>query len=105
MFCHLFVNILIYLLFFLCWGKIIMFSHLNFEFYTIGGSMINLYTPNELRTKLEDANLRRIAIKVGLNPATLYRFMNEPRKQVLFNTIKVLSEFFIENDKLNSEST
>ena len=67
--------------------------------------MINLYTPNELRTKLEDANLRRIAIKVGLNPATLYRFMNEPRKQVLFNTIKVLSEFFIENDKLNSEST
>ena len=82
-----------------------MFSHLNFEFYTIGGSMINLYTPNELRTKLEDANLRRIAIKVGLNPATLYRFMNEPRKQVLFNTVKVLSEFFIENDKLNSEST
>ena len=51
-----------------------------------------MMTVEQIRKRLEDANLKRVAENAGVHPATLYRLMNEDSKP-LYETVKALSDY------------
>ena len=51
-----------------------------------------MLTINEVKQRLADANLRRVAVKAGVHPATVYRFM-QPDSQPSYETVKLLSDY------------
>ncbi len=51
-----------------------------------------MLTINQIKQRLSDANLKRVAQRAGLHPATVYRFM-QPGSQPLYETVRVLSEY------------
>lgn len=46
----------------------------------------------QIKQRLSDANLRRVAVNAGLHPATVYRFM-QGDSQPLFETVRALSAY------------
>jgi hypothetical protein len=44
-----------------------------------------MLTINEVKQRLTDANLRRVAVKAGVHPATVYRFMQPDSQYELRN--------------------
>lgn len=51
-----------------------------------------MMTVEQIRKRLEDANLKRVAENAGVHPATVYRLMNEDSKP-LYETVKALSDY------------
>lgn len=51
-----------------------------------------MMTVEQIKQRLEDANLKRVAENAGVHPATVYRFMQEESKP-LYDTVKALSDY------------
>jgi hypothetical protein len=51
-----------------------------------------MMTVEQIKQRLEDANLKRVAENAGVHPATVYRFMQEESKP-LYETVKALSDY------------
>jgi DNA-binding phage protein len=51
-----------------------------------------MMTVEQIKTRLEDANLKRVAENAGVHPATVYRFMQEDSNP-LYETVRALSEY------------
>ena len=51
-----------------------------------------MLTINEVKQRLTDSTLRRVAVKAGVHPATVYRFM-QPDSQPSYETVKLLSDY------------
>lgn len=51
-----------------------------------------MLTLEQIKSRLADANLRRVAQNAGIHPATVYRFMNEDSRP-LYETVKALSDY------------
>lgn len=51
-----------------------------------------MMTVEQIKKRLEDANLKRVAERSGVHPATIYRFMAEDSKP-LYETVKALSDY------------
>jgi hypothetical protein len=51
-----------------------------------------MMTVEQIKKRLEDANLKRVAENAGVHPATVYRFMQEESKP-LYETVKALSDY------------
>lgn len=56
-----------------------------------------MLTLEQIKSRLADANLRRVAQNAGIHPATVYRFMNEDSKP-LYETVKALSDYLIKQE-------
>jgi DNA-binding phage protein len=51
-----------------------------------------MMTIEQIKDRLRDANLKRVAKNAGIHPATVYRFMQEDSKP-LYETVKALSDY------------
>ena len=51
-----------------------------------------MMTVEQIKKRLEDANLKRVAENAGVHPATVYRFMQDESKP-LYDTVKALSDY------------
>lgn len=51
-----------------------------------------MMTIEQIKDRLMDANLKRVAENAGIHPATVYRFMKEDSKP-LYETVKALSDY------------
>ena len=51
-----------------------------------------MLTIKKIKQRLSDANLKRVAIKSGVHPATLYRFMRDQGKPT-YETVELLSNY------------
>jgi DNA-binding phage protein len=51
-----------------------------------------MMTIEQIKQRLEDANLKRVAENAGVHPATVYRFMQDESKP-LYETVKALSDY------------
>ena len=51
-----------------------------------------MMTIEQIKQRLGDANLKRVAENAGVHPATLYRFMQEGSSP-LYETVKALSDY------------
>ena len=56
-----------------------------------------MLTIEQIRGRLADANLKRVAQAAGLHPATVYRLMNEDSKP-LYETVEILSEYLVRRE-------
>lgn len=54
----------------------------------------------EVKQRLKDSNLRRIAVKAGVHPATIYRLM-QPDSQPSYETVKLLSDYLSRQEAAN----
>ena len=54
-------------------------------------------TPEEIRARLADRNLRRVALAAGIHPITLYRFMSE-KSNPLSSTVAALTSYLEQQD-------
>ena len=54
--------------------------------------MLIMMTVEQIKKRLGDANLKRVAENAGVHPATVYRFMQEESKP-LYETVKALSDY------------
>lgn len=54
--------------------------------------MHKMLTVEQIKKRLQDANLKRVAENAGIHPATVYRFMQEESKP-LYETVKSLSDY------------
>jgi DNA-binding phage protein len=54
----------------------------------------NMLTVEQIKSRLKDANLKRVAENAGVHPATVYRLMNEDSKP-LYETVKALSDYLV----------
>lgn len=61
-------------------------------FANIFTGVLTMMTIEQIKKRLEDANLRRVAENSGVHPATVYRFMQEESKP-LYETVKALSDY------------
>ena len=48
--------------------------------------------PEEIRARLADRNLKRVAIAAGIHPITLYRFMRKDSRP-LYATVEALEKY------------
>jgi len=51
-----------------------------------------MMTIEQIKQRLDDANLKRVAENAGVHPATVYRFMQDDGKP-LYDTVKALSDY------------
>lgn len=51
-----------------------------------------MLTVEQIKTRLEDANLKRVAENAGLHPATVYRLM-QGQGRTAYETVKALSDY------------
>lgn len=51
-----------------------------------------MLTVEQIKIRLEDASLKRVAENAGLHPATVYRFM-QGRGRTAYETVKALSDY------------
>lgn len=56
-----------------------------------------MMTIEQIKQRLEDANLKRVAENAGIHPATVYRFMQE-ESQPLYETVKSLSDYLLQKE-------
>jgi DNA-binding phage protein len=56
-----------------------------------------MMTIEQIKDRLRDANLKRVAKNAGIHPATVYRFMQEDSKP-LYETVKALSDYLMRQE-------
>jgi DNA-binding phage protein len=61
-----------------------------------------MLTVEQIKASLVDANLKRVAEKSGVHPATIYRFMQQDSKP-LYETVKALSDYLESKADATSE--
>lgn len=59
-----------------------------------------MMTIEQIKTSLEDANLKRVAENAGVHPATVYRFMQK-NSSPLYETVKALSDYLSNKEAVN----
>jgi hypothetical protein len=59
-----------------------------------------MMTVEQIKKRLEDANLKRVAENAGVHPATVYRFMQDDSKP-LYETVKALSDYLSNKEFAN----
>jgi hypothetical protein len=59
-----------------------------------------MLTIEQIKKRLEDANLKRVAENAGVHPATVYRFMQDDSKP-LYETVKALSDYLSDKEFAN----
>jgi transcriptional regulator with XRE-family HTH domain len=57
-----------------------------------------MMTIEQIKKRLSDANLKRVAEKSGVHPATVYRFMQDESKP-LYETVKALSDYLSKQEE------
>ena len=60
-----------------------------------------MLTIEQIKQRLSDCNLKRVAINAGLHPATVYRVMSEDNHRPLFETVRALSEYLAAREAAN----
>jgi DNA-binding phage protein len=50
-----------------------------------------MMTIEQIKDRLKDANLKRVATNSGIHPATIYRFMNDSNPT--YETVRLLSDY------------
>ena len=55
-----------------------------------------MLTISQIKQRLRDSNLKRVAIKSGVNPATLYRLMRDQGKPA-YETVELLSNYLTQD--------
>ena len=58
-----------------------------------------MLTIGQIKQRLSDCNLKRVAINAGLHPATVYRFMQSDHSSPLYETVLALSDYLQRSDK------
>jgi transcriptional regulator with XRE-family HTH domain len=56
-----------------------------------------MLTIKKIKQRLRDSNLKRVAIKSGVHPATVYRFMRGQSKPT-YETVELLSNYLEQED-------
>ena len=51
-----------------------------------------MLTISQIKQRLRDSNLKRVPIKSGVHPATVYRFMRDQGKPT-YETVELLSNY------------
>ena len=60
-----------------------------------------MMTIEQIKDRLRDANLKRVAKNAGIHPATVYRFMQEGSKP-LYETVKALSDYLMRQESTHN---
>jgi transcriptional regulator with XRE-family HTH domain len=55
-----------------------------------------MLTISQIKQRLGDANLKQVAIKSGVHPATVYRFMRDQGKPT-YETVELLSNYLTQD--------
>ena len=55
-----------------------------------------MLTIRQIKQRLGDSNLRKVATKSGVHPATVYRFMRDQSKPS-YETVELLSNYLTQN--------
>ncbi len=55
-----------------------------------------MLTISQIKQRLRDSNLRKVAMKSGVHPATVYRFMRDQGKPT-YETVQLLSNYLTRN--------
>ena len=55
-----------------------------------------MLTISQIKQRLSDSNLKRVAMKSGVHSATLYRFMRDQSKPS-YETVELLSNYLTRN--------
>lgn len=73
--------------------------HFKHTFVYSASTNVNIFlkvqimlTVEQIRKRLQDANLKRVAENAGIHPATVYRLMQDDSKP-LYETVKALSDY------------
>ena len=61
-------------------------------FVTLIALEAEMLTIMQIKQRLSDSNLKRVAIKSGVHPATVYRFMRDEGKPT-YETVELLSKY------------
>jgi DNA-binding phage protein len=56
-----------------------------------------MLTVEQIKKRLKDANLKRVAENAHIHPATVYRFMQSESKP-LYETVKALSDYLTQQE-------
>ena len=64
----------------------------NATLITLEAQMLTIL---QIKQRLKDSNLRKVAIKSGVHPATVYRFMRDQGKPA-YETVELLSNYLTE---------
>ena len=57
-----------------------------------------MLTMKQIKQRLSDSNLRKVAIKSGVHPATVYRFMRDQGKPT-YETVELLSNYLTQEQE------
>ena len=57
-----------------------------------------MMTVEQIKSRLGDANLKRVATGAGVHPATVYRLMSDDSKP-LYDTVKALSDYLASKEE------
>jgi DNA-binding phage protein len=57
-----------------------------------------MLTMKQIKQRLSDSNLRKVAIKSGVHPATVYRFMRDEGKPT-YETVELLSNYLTQEQE------
>ena len=61
-----------------------------------------MLTIKKIKQRLSDSNLKRVAIKSGVHPATVYRFMRGQSKPT-YETVELLSNYLEQEQEQEQE--
>lgn len=59
-----------------------------------------MMTLEQIKQRLKDANLKRVAESAGVHPATVYRLMQDDATP-LYETVKALSDYLTQRDAVH----
>lgn len=62
-----------------------------------------MLTVEQIKRRLADANLKRVAENAGIHPATVYRFMQDDSSP-LYETVKALSDYLTRQGNTDDQS-
>jgi predicted transcriptional regulator len=61
-----------------------------------------MFTAEQIRQQLQDANLRKVAERMDLNYMTIYRFM-QGETNPPYSTVKALSDYLVERSQVTND--
>jgi predicted transcriptional regulator len=61
-----------------------------------------MFTAEQIRQQLQDANLRKVAERMDLNYMTIYRFM-QGETNPSYSTVKALSDYLVERSQVTND--
>jgi predicted transcriptional regulator len=77
---------------------VLRFAHLHKNIFRKAIFMLNL---EEIRSRLVDANLKKVAEKAGIHEARVYRLMSG-ETEPMYETVKALSDYLEGKDRVDA---